>query len=168
MAAQGVETATGRKNAAELVAGGSDVVLAIGNAANTALWSKRPQRCRLYCYGRDRSGWSRLCREFVEARPQRNWLHDVRKLERKSGRNCSNRSRRASRGRRSFGNPVYPAGIGQFAVIQAAAPSQSLEATAINVSDEREIAQGIEAFAGSPNGGLIVTAGPSIINPSPS
>jgi putative tryptophan/tyrosine transport system substrate-binding protein len=53
------------------------------------------------------------------------------------------------------------AGIGQFAVIQAMAPSQSLEVTAINASDEREIERGIEASARSPNGGLIVTASAS-------
>jgi ABC-type uncharacterized transport system substrate-binding protein len=60
-------------------------------------------------------------------------------------------------------DPTLPAGIGQFAVIQAVAPSQSLEVTAINVGDEREIERGIEAFAGSPNGGLIVTASPSTV-----
>ena len=56
---------------------------------------------------------------------------------------------------------AIPAGIGQFAVIQAMAPSQSLEVTAINASDEQEIERGIEASARSPNGGLIVTASAS-------
>ncbi len=60
-------------------------------------------------------------------------------------------------------DPTIPAGIGQFAVIQAVAPSQGLEVTAINVSDEREIERGIEAFARSPSGGLIVTASPSTV-----
>jgi putative ABC transport system substrate-binding protein len=55
------------------------------------------------------------------------------------------------------------AGIGQFAVIQAMAPSQSLEVTAINASDEQEIARGTEASARLPNGGLIVTASASNI-----
>jgi putative ABC transport system substrate-binding protein len=41
------------------------------------------------------------------------------------------------------------------------APSQSLEVTAINASDEKEIERGIEASARSPNGGLIVTASAS-------
>jgi ABC-type uncharacterized transport system substrate-binding protein len=53
------------------------------------------------------------------------------------------------------------AGIGQFAVIQAMAPSQSLEVTAINASDKQEIERGIEASARLPNGGLIVTASAS-------
>jgi putative tryptophan/tyrosine transport system substrate-binding protein len=56
---------------------------------------------------------------------------------------------------------AIPSGIGQFAVIQAMAPSQSLEVTAINASDEQEIARGIEASARLPNGGLIVTASAS-------
>ena len=53
---------------------------------------------------------------------------------------------------------AVPSGIGQFAVIQAMAPSQNLEVTVINASDKQEIERGIEAFARSPNGGLIVVA----------
>src|SRR4029078_11847868 len=52
------------------------------------------------------------------------------------------------------------AGVGQFAVIQAVAPSLGLEVSAINVSDAREIDGAVTAFAREPNGGLIVTAGP--------
>ena len=52
------------------------------------------------------------------------------------------------------------AGVGQFAVIQAVAPSLGLEVSAINVSDAREIDRAVAAFAREPNGGLIVTAGP--------
>src|SRR4029434_7286263 len=53
---------------------------------------------------------------------------------------------------------AVPSGIGQFAVIQAMAPSQNLEVTAINASDKQEIEGGIEASARLPNGGLIVVA----------
>jgi putative ABC transport system substrate-binding protein len=56
---------------------------------------------------------------------------------------------------------TVPFAIGQFAVIQAMAPSQRLEVTVINASDEREIERGIEASARSPGGGLIVTASAS-------
>ena len=56
---------------------------------------------------------------------------------------------------------AVPFAIGQFAVIQAMAPSQRLEVTVINASDEREIERGIEASARSPSGGLIVTASAS-------
>jgi putative ABC transport system substrate-binding protein len=51
-----------------------------------------------------------------------------------------------------------PAGIGQFAVIQAVAPSMGIEVSAINVNDAAEIEQRIGAFARASNGGLIVTA----------
>jgi putative ABC transport system substrate-binding protein len=52
------------------------------------------------------------------------------------------------------------AGVGQFAVIQAVAPSVGLEVSAINVSDPHEIDRAVSSFAREPNGGLIVTAGP--------
>ena len=50
------------------------------------------------------------------------------------------------------------AGIGQFAVIQAVAPSRGLEVSPIGVRDSDEIERGVTAFARMPNGGLIVTA----------
>jgi len=57
-------------------------------------------------------------------------------------------------------DPVLGSGIGQFAVIQAIAPALGLEITAVNVRDRSEMTQTITAFADSPNGGLVVTAGP--------
>jgi len=57
-------------------------------------------------------------------------------------------------------DPSATAGIGQFAVIQALAPSVGLEIVAINVRDAGEIEAAIKTFAQSPNGGMIVTAGP--------
>jgi putative ABC transport system substrate-binding protein len=53
------------------------------------------------------------------------------------------------------------AGVGQFAVIQAVAPSLGLEVSTIKVGDPRELDRAVTAFAGEPNGGLIVAAGPS-------
>jgi putative ABC transport system substrate-binding protein len=49
-------------------------------------------------------------------------------------------------------------GIGQFAVIQAVAPSLGIEVSPIGVLDAGEIERSVEAFARLPNGGLIVTA----------
>jgi len=49
-------------------------------------------------------------------------------------------------------------GIGQFAVIQAVAPSIGIEVSPINVRDPGEIERAVAAFARSGNGGLIVTA----------
>src|SRR5690242_6642053 len=55
------------------------------------------------------------------------------------------------------------AGIGQFAVIQAFAPSLGLEVSTINVGDAREMDRAVTAFAREPNGGLIITAAPSTV-----
>jgi putative ABC transport system substrate-binding protein len=55
-------------------------------------------------------------------------------------------------------DPSIPAGIGQFAVIQAVAPSVGVEVTPVNVSDPSEMELGIATFARSSNGGVIVTA----------
>src|SRR5262249_48547729 len=51
-----------------------------------------------------------------------------------------------------------PAGIGQFAIIQAMAPSLGLEVSAINELDADNIEHEVMDFAVSPSGGLIVTA----------
>ena len=55
------------------------------------------------------------------------------------------------------------AGVGQFAVIQAVAPSLGLEVSTINAGDPREVNRAITAFAREPNGGLVVTAGPPTV-----
>jgi putative ABC transport system substrate-binding protein len=59
-------------------------------------------------------------------------------------------------------DPDTPNGIGQFAVIQSAAPSLGVEVIPINVRDAPAVERGITTFARSGNGGLIVTAGPLI------
>jgi putative ABC transport system substrate-binding protein len=52
-------------------------------------------------------------------------------------------------------------GNSQFAVIQAAAPALRVEVRPINMRDAEEIERAVAAFAHSPGGGLIVTAGPA-------
>ena len=54
-------------------------------------------------------------------------------------------------------DPALPVGIGQFAAIQAVAPSLGVEVSPINVRDAGEIERAVAAFARSANGGLIVT-----------
>jgi ABC-type uncharacterized transport system substrate-binding protein len=49
-------------------------------------------------------------------------------------------------------------GIGQFAAIQAVAPSLQLELSPVDVRDAGEIERALTAFAGRPNGALIITA----------
>jgi putative ABC transport system substrate-binding protein len=48
-------------------------------------------------------------------------------------------------------------GIGQFAVIQSAAPSIGVDVSAIKLRDAAQIEQDVVRFANSPNGGLILT-----------
>jgi putative ABC transport system substrate-binding protein len=58
-----------------------------------------------------------------------------------------------------LGDPSTPTGPAQFGVIQAVAPMLRIEVSAFNKRDANEIERTITAFAQSPNGGLILTAG---------
>jgi putative ABC transport system substrate-binding protein len=62
-------------------------------------------------------------------------------------------------------DPTQGAGIGQFAVIQAAGPSLGVELRPINAPDRVEIERAVAAFARSANGGLIVIPGGTGIVP---
>ena len=52
------------------------------------------------------------------------------------------------------------AGIGQFAVIQAVAPSIGVDVSPVNVEDRSEIERRLASFAQLPGGGIILTASP--------
>jgi putative ABC transport system substrate-binding protein len=54
-------------------------------------------------------------------------------------------------------DPAIASGIGQFAAIQAVAPSLGVELSPIDARDAPEIERAVTAFARSGNGGLIVT-----------
>jgi len=56
-------------------------------------------------------------------------------------------------------DPEMGGGTIQYAVIQAIAPSLRMEAIPVDARDPREIERAVEAFARSPNGGLIATSG---------
>jgi len=56
-------------------------------------------------------------------------------------------------------DPTTAAGAGQLGAIQGAASSLALELRPIDVNDAGEIERAIVAFAGAPNGGMIVTGG---------
>ncbi len=55
-------------------------------------------------------------------------------------------------------DPSIAAGIGQLAVIQAAASSLGLEVIPLGVADPAEIERSVTTFASTPDGGMIVTA----------
>ena len=58
--------------------------------------------------------------------------------------------------------PSQEGGTSQFAAVQAVAPSLGVEITPVNVrGDAGEIERAVVAFARTPNGGLIVTGGPT-------
>ena len=57
-------------------------------------------------------------------------------------------------------DPTIASGIGQFAAVQAVAPSLGVELSAVDVRDAGEIERAVTAFARSSNGGLIVTPSP--------
>ncbi len=64
-------------------------------------------------------------------------------------------------------NPAVRSGSGQFGAIQAVAPYLRMEVTPIDVRDPAEMERTVAAFAGSPNGGLIITAnGAAIVHRS--
>ena len=54
-------------------------------------------------------------------------------------------------------DPAIIAGIGQWGAIQTAAPAIGVEVSPVNVRDAGEIERAVAAFAGSANGGMIVT-----------
>jgi putative ABC transport system substrate-binding protein len=55
-------------------------------------------------------------------------------------------------------DPAIASGIGQFAAVQAVAPSLGVELTPVDARDAPEIERAVTSFAASGNGGLIVTA----------
>jgi putative ABC transport system substrate-binding protein len=55
-------------------------------------------------------------------------------------------------------DPAIASGIGQFAIIQSVAPSLGVDVIPFGEANATEIERSITRFAGSPNGGLILTA----------
>ena len=54
-------------------------------------------------------------------------------------------------------DPTIAAGIGQWSAIQALAPSVGVDVRPVNVGDPDKLERAVTTFAGSANGGLIVT-----------
>jgi putative ABC transport system substrate-binding protein len=60
-------------------------------------------------------------------------------------------------------DPTQGSATSQFAAIQAVSPSFRVEVNPVNMRDAPEIERAVAAFAGSPNGGLILTPGGAAI-----
>ena len=54
-------------------------------------------------------------------------------------------------------DPTNPSGTGLFGAAQTVAPSLGVEVSPVGLREAAEIERGVSAFAGAPNGGLIVT-----------
>jgi putative ABC transport system substrate-binding protein len=61
-------------------------------------------------------------------------------------------------------DPTQGTGSSVFAAIQAVAPSLGVEVNPLNMRDPGEIERAVTAFAGSPNGGLIVPGSAAALN----
>jgi putative ABC transport system substrate-binding protein len=149
-----------RKYAAELVALAPDVILANGSAAAALLLQATRFVPIVFTDVPDPVGAG-----FVDslARPGRNitgfmlfeyamsgkWLELLKEIAPGVTRAAVLR------------DPSMTAGIGQFAAIQAVAPSLRLELHPVDVRDAPEIERAIPAFARGSNDGLIVTSSPS-------
>src|SRR4249919_1441630 len=148
-----------RKYAAELVALGPDVILAVGSPSITPLLQASGTVPIVFVNVVDpvgsgyvaslaRPGGNITGFTQFEYRISGKWLELLKEL-------APNMLQAAV-----IRNPETGPGIGQFAVIQALAPL-GVELFPVNALSADEIERGITAFARSPNGGLIVAAGGS-------
>ena len=158
-----VDDAERSRSAEELVALAPDVILASasvkggGVAADYSQCADRVRECH-------RSGWCRICPRAwrgLAATPP-----DLARSNTASAENGSNCLKMAPNLTRVavLRDPALAAGIGQFAVIQAMAPSSfGWGSTPIDPRDPGEMERAIAAFAREPNGGLIVTSSQGVV-----
>jgi putative tryptophan/tyrosine transport system substrate-binding protein len=145
-----------RKNAAELVALGPEVIVASGSATVGPLLQATRTIPIVFTVVPDPIGAG-----YVEslARPGGNatgfttfeygiaakWLELLKQIAPRLTRAAVLR------------DPSISAGTGQWGAIQSVAPSLGVDVRPVNMSDAREIEHAIESFARSSNGGLILT-----------
>jgi putative ABC transport system substrate-binding protein len=145
-----------RRNAAELVALGSDVIFANGNSAVAPLLQVTRTVPVVFATVPDPVGAG-----FVDrlARPGGNATGFIL-FEYSIGAKWLELLKQAAPAVTRVGvlrDAAIAAGAGQFGAIQAAAPSLGLEVKPINLRDAGEIERDIAAFARSSNAGLILT-----------
>ena len=147
-----------RRYAAELVALAPDVILADGSATVAPLQQATRTVPIVFAHVADPVGAG-----FVDslARPGGNATGFIPFEYGMSGKWLELLKEIAPRVTRAavLRDPAIAAGIGQFAAIQAVAPSLGVELSPVDVRDAGEIERAVAAFARAPNGGLIVTAG---------
>jgi putative tryptophan/tyrosine transport system substrate-binding protein len=145
-----------RHYAAELVALAPDVILASGGTGVGALLQASRTVPIVFTQTQDPVGAG-----YVDSLPQPggNATGFTNQEYGASGKNLELLKEIAPRIARAavLRDPTIPQGIGQFAAIQAVAPSLGVELRPIDVHDAPEIERAVAAFARSANGGLIVT-----------
>jgi putative ABC transport system substrate-binding protein len=158
----GANTVERRRNAAELVALTPDVILAIGSISVEHLLEVTRTVPIIFAIVADpvgggyvgsmaQPGGNATGFMMFEYSLSAKWLELLKEV--------APGLRRAAVLRES----ALPAGIGQFAVVQAVAPSLGVDVRPIRTEDPAEIERGIAAFAQASDGGLIVAAGPSSV-----
>jgi putative tryptophan/tyrosine transport system substrate-binding protein len=151
------DTATTRKNAAELVALAPDVILTSGAAGVGPLLEATRSVPIVFVLVADPVGAG-----FVDslARPGGNATGFLALEYGMSGKWLELLKEIAPRVTRAavVRDPTISTGIGMFGAIQSAAPGLGVEVTPVNVRDAGEMEGAVAAFARFANGGLIVTA----------
>jgi len=145
-----------RKYAAELVALDADVIMAVGGSATGSLLQTTRTVPIVFAIVPDPVGSG-----FVESlsRPGGN-ATGFTQFEYGLGGKWLELLKEAVPGVASVAilREHTPAGVGQFAAIQALAPSLAIEVRPINLKDAAEINRDIETFAHVPRAGLIVAS----------
>src|SRR5215212_4094770 len=148
-----------RRNAAELVALGTDVIIAGASPAMVALQQATSTVPVVFLAVTDpvgagyvaslaRPGGNATGFIFVEYGVSGKWLELLKEIAPQIVRVAVLR------------DPTVAVGIGQLAAIQSAAPSLGIEVIPVNLRDASEIERGVTAFARGSNDALIVTASP--------
>jgi putative ABC transport system substrate-binding protein len=156
------DAVSARRHAAEMVALGPDVILTAASAATAAVQEGTRTLPIVFVNVADpvaagyvaslaRPGGNVTGFTFVEYGMSGKWLELLKEI-------ASNVKRVAV-----LRDPNIASGIGQLAIIQSVAPSFRVEASPIDVRNTDEIDRAIRDFAGTSNGGLIVTASPAAL-----
>jgi len=156
------DAASSRRYAAEMVALAPDVILTAASAATAAMEEATRTLPIVFVNVADpvaagyvaslaRPGGNVTGFTFIEYGTSGKWVELLKEI-------APNVKRVAV-----LRDPNIASGIGQFAIIQSAAPSFKVEASPMDVRDANEIERAIKDFAGASDGGLIVTASPAAL-----
>jgi putative ABC transport system substrate-binding protein len=156
------DTASARRYAAEMVALAPDVILTAASAATAAMQEATRTLPIVFVNVADpvaagyvaslaRPGGNVTGFTFIEYGTSGKWVELLKEI-------APNVKRVAV-----LRDPNIASGIGQFAIIQSAAPSFKVEASPMDVRDAKEIERAMKEFASASDGGLIVTASPAAL-----